>query len=411
MLARKTTTLLALLLLLSCVDSAAQSADDRYPFVKDGKVGFIDSQGNEVIPARFSSAGDMAHFSDGLAPVWGPEGGGYIDPAGKFVIGPQTEWGAARPFHEGVAGVLLWGKGSARNRPAWIDRSGKVVFVGEGAEGAYFSEGLMPQVKGGKWGFVDKSFNFVIRPQFDWAESFREGRAVVKIGRKWGFVDKSGKVVIPPKYDLVWQFSDGLARVRYDVPNGKAMTIEGEQNTYLYKYGYVDHSGREVIAPQYGWATYFSGGLALAAPPGSELLGIIDKGGSFVRPPEYEAGVEFHEGLAAVKVNGGWGYVDTGGSWVVPPILSHAEEFRRGLARVAWEDGAYGYINKRGETVWRHAPLKKEGRYESDSPENVRGRVQLCAGLGRVPCPRLRAGSQPARRGRRRGHQAGGSTA
>ncbi len=177
---RKTTGLLALLLLLS-INVAAQSADDRYPFVKDGKVGFIDSKGNEVIIAQFSNAGDMAHFSEGLAPVWGPEGGGYIDASGKFVIGPQKKWGAARPFREGVAGVLLWGKGGARNRPAWIDRSGKVLFVGEGAEGAYFSEGLMPQVKGGKWGFMDRSFKFVIHPQFDWAESFSEGRAVVKI--------------------------------------------------------------------------------------------------------------------------------------------------------------------------------------------------------------------------------------
>lgn len=163
---RKVTTLLALLLLSSI--AAAQSADNRYPFVKNGKLGFIDYQGNEVIPARFSNAGDMSHFSDGLAPVWGEDGGGYIDASGKFVIGPQKEWGAARPFHEGVAGVLLWGKKGTKNSPAWIGRSGKVIFVAEGAEGAYFSDGLMPQVKGGKWGFVNKDFMFVIRPRFDW---------------------------------------------------------------------------------------------------------------------------------------------------------------------------------------------------------------------------------------------------
>ncbi len=57
------------LLLLAAVNAAPQSAEDRYPFVKDGKVGFIDYGGNEVIPAQFSSAGDTAHFSDGLAPV------------------------------------------------------------------------------------------------------------------------------------------------------------------------------------------------------------------------------------------------------------------------------------------------------------------------------------------------------
>jgi hypothetical protein len=354
---RRTAWLPALLVLMS-IGAAAQNADDRYPFVKDGKLGFIDSKGNEVIPAQFSSAGDSSHFSDGLAPVWGPEGGGYIDVTGKFVIGPQEVWGAARPFREGVAGVLLWDKEGGRNRAAWIDRSGKVLFVGEGGEGAFFSEGLMPQAKGGKWGFVDKSFEFVLRPRFDWAESFSEGRAVVKIGRKWGFIDRFGKVVIQAKYDLVWQFSDGLARVRYDLPRGKVMTVEGEQTAYAYKYGFVSHDGREVIPPQFGEATYFSEGYALAAPAGTDRLGVIDKSGNFVHPPVFEDGGEFREGLAAVMVGGRWGYVDTTGSWVIQPSFRHAEEFRRGLARVSWEDGGYGYIDKSGETVWKYVPRK-----------------------------------------------------
>jgi hypothetical protein len=354
---RKTTALLALLL-ISSISVAAQSADDRYPFVKNGKVGFIDFQGNEVIPAQFSSAGDMAHFSDGLAPVWGPEGGGYIDASGKFVLGPQKEWGSARPFREGVAGVLIWGKEGARNRPAWIDRSGKILSLMEGAEGSYFSEGLMPQVKDGKWGYINKSFEFVIRPQFDWAESFSEGRAVVKIGTKWGFIDKSGEVVIEPKYDLAWQFSDGLARVRYDSPKGQVMTVEGEQTDYSYKYGFVDHQGNEVITPRFEEATYFSEGFALAALPNSNLLGIIGKDGNFVQAPEYEDGDQFQEGLAAVMVGGKWGHVDARGSWVIPPTHSHAEAFRHGLARVAWEGGRYGYVNKKGDTVWASVPRK-----------------------------------------------------
>lgn len=355
---RRTTLLLALVIFIT-LNAAAQSASDRYPFVKNGKVGFIDSEGREVIPAQFSNAGDMSHFNDGLAPVWGPEGGGYINPSGKFVIGPQKAWGFARPFHEGVAAVLLWGKNGARNRPAWIDRSGKVIFTNDGAEGAYFSDGLMSRVAGGKWGYVDKSFNFVIHPQFDWAEEFSEGRAVVKIGHKWGFIDKLGKVVIQTKYDLVWRFSDGLARVRYDTPDGTMMTVEGEQTAYQYRYGFVDHDGNELIPPQFSHATYFSEGFALASPLNSELLGIIDKKGNFVRPPEYEQGNEFREGLAAVMVNGKWGYVDTNGAWVIRPQFSHAESFRNGLARVAWKDAVeYGYVNKRGEAVWKNVPNK-----------------------------------------------------
>src|SRR3954453_11815671 len=94
-------TSLLTILFLTGICALAQSADDRYPIIRNGKVGFIDYQGNVVIPPRFGNAGDTAHFKDGLAPVWGPEGGGYIDPSGKFVIGPQKEWSPSRPFQEG----------------------------------------------------------------------------------------------------------------------------------------------------------------------------------------------------------------------------------------------------------------------------------------------------------------------
>jgi len=51
----------------------AETGGDRYPVVRNGKLGFIDSRGNEVIAPQFFPVGDMAHFHDGLAPVAGPE--------------------------------------------------------------------------------------------------------------------------------------------------------------------------------------------------------------------------------------------------------------------------------------------------------------------------------------------------
>src|SRR5258708_37675464 len=131
-------------LLATCL--AAQTSLDRYPVVKDGKLGFIDAQGNEVIAPRFSPAGDMAHFQDGLAPVNGAEGSGYIDASGTFVIGPTKAWGQPRPFHDGIACVLMWREG----RPGFIDHQGNLLFSGPGAENS-FSEGLMAFPEGGKW--------------------------------------------------------------------------------------------------------------------------------------------------------------------------------------------------------------------------------------------------------------------
>ena len=339
--------------------SDAQSPDDRYPFVRDGKVGFIDSRGREVIAPQFSNAGDTAHFQDGLAPVFkAGEGSGYIAASGRFAIGPSQVWGWGRPFHEGLAGVLIWAKSGGANRPGWIDCKGNFVFSGMGAEGGYFSEGLMSMPRNGKWGFVDKYFQFVIEPKFDWAEEFSEGRAVVKIAEKWGYIDKLGKVVIAAKYDLAWGFSDGLARVRNDLPNGKVMTMEGEQNAYRYQYGFVDHDGKEVIPLRFEEATYFSEGFALAAPPNFKLLGVIDKRGNFVHGPEFDDAGEFHEGLARACVKQKCGYVDTGGVWVIPPSFTYAKDFWHGLAQVSWSDAENSYIDKTGKTIWKNTSTK-----------------------------------------------------
>jgi len=344
---------ITLLALATCV--AGQTSDDRYPVVIDGKVGFIDYKGREIIPAKFGNAGDSAHFFEGLAPVSGPGGSGYIDISGNFVVGPRKEWIVNHPFHEGIAALLLVGESGQENTPAWIDSRGKVLFSGSRMGERYFSDGLAPLLFGKKWGFVDRQFHIVIEPQFEWADEFSEGLAVVRAGNKWGFIDKSGKLVIAAKYDLAWPFRDGLGRVRMDIPDGTVMTEEGPRTRYKYKYGFVDHEGNEVIPLQFEEATFFSGGYALVCPQNSALFGIIDKAGKLVHPPQYEHASDFHEAVSAVAVNGKWGYVDTSGSWVIPAEFEHADDFWHGLARVVWPDGYGGYIDKSGQVVWKSA--------------------------------------------------------
>jgi hypothetical protein len=329
----------------------AQYGDDRYPFVRDGKVGFIDHEGHEVIPPRFSNAGDMAHFNNGLAPVFEAGfGSGYIDTSGKFVIGPTEEWGWGRPFHEDIAAVLKWG---TNNSPAWIDRTGKILFTSTRGEGKFFSEGLMPMFKDGKWGYVNKDLQFVIPPQYDNADEFSEGRAAVTINRKSGFIDVYGAVVIPLKYDGVLRFRDGLARVLISTPNGTYRDEHGPGIKYAERYGFVDRDGNEVIGLQFKEATNFSEGFALAVPANSKLWGVIDKRGNFVSPPEFESAAEFSDGLAPAWMKQKCGYIDTSGKWVIKPSFVFAESFRYGLARVSWRESEYGYINKTGKTVWK----------------------------------------------------------
>jgi len=342
---------LGVLLLVAVIatHTAAQSAEDRYPIVKDGKLGFIDANGIEVIPPQFFPIADMAHFQDGLAAVGGPRGSGYIDPSGRYLIGPQNEWGQGRPFHEGITGVLMWGRNGTSNSVALIDQRGQVVLSSPMLrEGDYFSDGLMTMAERGKWGFVDKRFQWAIAPQYSNARAFSEGRAAVQIGSMWGFIDKTGKTVVPATYDWTWNFADGLALVRIRVA---ARGNERPASDCQCVLGFVDDAGQEVIRPRYSQATSFSQDRAIARAPGESQV-IIDKTGNVIQLVQGDAANAFSEGLAAVHVDGLWGYVDRFGLWIIPPQFTNADDFRHGLARVAWA-GGHGYINKTGRTVWK----------------------------------------------------------
>lgn len=62
-------------------------------------------------------------------------------------------------------------------------------------EGIEYEISLHPVQINGKYGYVDESGRVVINLQFDYADLFREGLALVRIGGKWGYIDKTGRVV------------------------------------------------------------------------------------------------------------------------------------------------------------------------------------------------------------------------
>ena len=91
-----------------------------------------------------------------------------------------------------------------------------------------------------EYGYIDKTGNMVIKPQFDSAFEFSEGLAEVKIQGKYGFIDSKGKTVIAPAFDGAGSFSEGLAWVK----------VQG-------KYGFIDKTGKVVIEPQFTFANNF----------------------------------------------------------------------------------------------------------------------------------------------------------
>ena len=183
----------------------------------------------------------------------------------------------------------------------------------------------------GKWGFIDHTGTFAIKPQFKWVSDFSEGLAVVAGEKGEGYIDKTGKVVIPPRFFEAGPFSGGIALVRVDD-----------------RCGYINKIGEYIINPHYIEAGNFSEGLAPVRI--GEKWGFIDANENVVIKPQFDSAKSFSGGLAQIERDGKYGYIDKTGRLVIDYKFDIAGDFREGLACVLVQrgKGKFMYINQTG---------------------------------------------------------------
>lgn len=306
------------------------------------KSGYIDNNGNFVIPPRFDQAGD---FTGELAPVRIGRRWGYINRAGEMVINPVYQ--GAGEFHEGLAIVQKWSKVNISNY--------KKVFSNEDAPEVFFmilnepfhdfmtQNGPLLGIDN-KFGFINSAGQLVMPFQdYEMVDYFRDGFALFSSRSNWGFIDKSGRRAFKHDFELVEPFSEGLAPVKI---NGL--------------WGYIDQTGKIVIKPQFSGARGFSDGIAVVFPFGQKAFksNAIDKGGNLLFSTLFESLTDFSEGLALTNEGPASTFIDKSGKKVhiTNLTLEDSPGFSDGLAIVG-ERGKRVYIDKKGNII---APFEKE---------------------------------------------------
>ena len=178
------------------------------------KCGFIDKMGNEVIPLIYDYTDSYLEnlllfieafrweyitkgfysrsFSEGLASVLLNGKMGFIDKKGNEVIPLKYDYASC--FSEGLARVSL------NNKSGFIDRIGNEIIPLKYDKAGDFTEGLALVKIGNKQGFIDKTGKVVIPLKYNNGEDFSKGLASVELDGKWGFINKKGKEVVPIKY-------------------------------------------------------------------------------------------------------------------------------------------------------------------------------------------------------------------
>jgi hypothetical protein len=205
-----------------------------------------------------------------------------------------------------------------------------------------------------RYGFIDRSGQFVIEPKFRDAGCFKGGLAPVITDKGFAYIDKSGRFVTQPgeyitghggNCDDTWpNNAEGLYAVRknFKVPGAKADDIQRYS-------GYVNAQGKLVISLAHYSADDFSDGMA-------QITVKAD-----ISQEELEEGKRRNDATVRER----HGYIDATGKMVVPPKFDRAEAFRWGIAKVGIKHlvvdpkdpirpGAkkavfyYGFIDKQG---------------------------------------------------------------
>jgi len=156
----------------------------------------------------------------------------------------------------------------------------------------------------------------------------------INVDGKFGFMDRSGKTVIAPQFDLAGEFSEGLANVRVGT-----------------KSGYINMKGVVAITPQFDDAGPFRYGRA-----GVRLgnrFGFIDKDGKYISSPDFSWAGQFSGDLAPVRTaDGVMAFVNRAGKLELAGKVDSLMPFgfTEGLAP-AGSGGKWGFIDTTGKWI------------------------------------------------------------
>lgn len=293
---------------VSTVEIAEQVAGQQlFRFEKDGRFGFKDNAGNVVIQPVWD---DAAEFACGLCPV---NQGAALD---------TTDYPARR--------------------------------------------------HGGKWGYINAQGSVVIPLALDWAYTFTEGLAQVSDAQGRRFIDMHGRTVITVADAChAGRLSEGLIPVYTDCST-KQMDWQTQ---------FINSKGETIFLVD-GYATEYHEGMAVLSVrkrlgASDATYGFIDHTGKIVIAPQFAEALDFHEGLAGVRTTkttgwygkgDSWGYIDKTGKYVLEPKYNEVHPFRNGVARVhvggklreyaihappVWEGGEWQLINRQGKILKR----------------------------------------------------------
>jgi hypothetical protein len=343
---------------LNCEYSNIQYADSKEMLIvhrKSVKYGLMDTLGRIVVPAKYDEIENIGHI---YVPINIDNKWGFADKNGNLIISPQYE--VVNPFNQNFASVKYngkWGLIDAKGRiiiPFKYTKMGNfeegLIWVKNGSEYCYINEyekvkfcinagfvndfkfGVARVIEQGKWGLINTSGDYIIRPRFNDIKPFDDnGLAIVQYGdsnTKFGVINTRGEFITSTNYNYIYPFSEGFAAVKYKD-----------------KYGYINTNGQLIIPTIYSRVSPFKEGRAAVQQDG--FCGYIDDNGKVIVNLEYSKCLAFKDGKAVVyKGYQKGGVVEKNGVQIITPSLNRLLNFEEGRGLVRDAQHRFYYITE-----------------------------------------------------------------
>lgn len=316
---------------------------------------------------------ELSSFHEGLASVAKNGKHGYIDKLGNEII--PCIYDDARDFHNGFAII------EKNEKQALVDKDGNEIipFSYDFIDGMV-SDSICIIRNDGKYGLIDIDGNVVVHPQYsEMHEINNQGLLAVDNGDKWGIIDKNGKTVVPFRYIGIGREgasiglpNSGLIDVgvggkgQYINADGEAI-ISLDDNVYggifddvsriakimlscrIDKKGniYRDLSYEDLENDSLAWDLY-----KMTSP--YFYNSYIDRSGKQLLDwiPRKETSLnDFYDGYATIFTKEGAGLINRNMNIVVPCIYDDVDNWVKSPYVEVKKDGKFGCVNKQDGNI------------------------------------------------------------
>ena len=310
--------------------------------VKNGKWGFINKKGEEIVPLKYDSA-SVLEYDKIRSLVKIGEKCGLMDTNGKEVIPVKYD-----EFDEG-GGRYDPNHIAARIGEKWgiVDKTGKEFIPIEYDDPPYITEEYVFVKKNGKRSVLDTSKKEIIPIKYDNISGGVYNTFVVTLNEKKGLIDKTDKEILPPIYTTIRYIVD-TSRSFFNVECILRVKLDG-------KWGLLDINGKEIVPIKYDEIGYLlMGDLGFIPVQINEKWGLINgKTGQETVPIKYdeEFRFDYEKYYVVVKLDGKYGMIDTSGKEIIPAIYDGCISIGKEFTKLSLENEEILIKNNTWESV------------------------------------------------------------